>query len=116
MDASNDGTLVILICTGRFFIMSGILPTNPRTGKMADLVKALYVHFLPQQHHFAHFSDNTSHGPMFIGVIFNVFLYGIMIMQSYLYYRAYLKKDPKWLKLLVQCFWSFSDAQRSAPI
>ncbi|KJA16959.1 hypothetical protein HYPSUDRAFT_147030, partial [Hypholoma sublateritium FD-334 SS-4] len=29
------------------------------------------------------------HGPMFIGFVFNVFLYGIMITQVYLYFTAY---------------------------
>lgn len=76
---------------------------------MTNLVKTLYVHFL-LQYHCVLFSDrNTSHGPLFIGIIFSVFLYGITVTQSYLYYTTY-KKDPKWLKILVR-FLSLSEAQ-----
>jgi len=39
-------------------------------------------------------------GPMFIGTVFNIILYGIMITQVYLYFNSY-KKDHKWLKCLV---------------
>ncbi|KAK0469178.1 uncharacterized protein EV420DRAFT_1492886 [Desarmillaria tabescens] len=31
----------------------------------------------------------VAHGPMFIGFMFNVLLYGIMITQVYLYFTAY---------------------------
>ncbi|KAF5360543.1 hypothetical protein D9756_005115 [Leucocoprinus leucothites] len=41
-----------------------------------------------------------AHGPMLIGIIFNVLLYGIMITQVYLYYTTY-KRDRLWMKLLV---------------
>lgn len=30
-----------------------------------------------------------SYGPIFIGVVFNIVLYGIMITQTYLYYNVY---------------------------
>ncbi|KIM89112.1 hypothetical protein PILCRDRAFT_61424, partial [Piloderma croceum F 1598] len=39
-------------------------------------------------------------GPMFIGTVFNVILYGIMITQVYLYFSTY-KKDRTWLKCVV---------------
>jgi len=39
-------------------------------------------------------------GPMLIGTVFNIVLYGIMITQVYLYFSTY-KKDRKWLKCLV---------------
>jgi len=39
-------------------------------------------------------------GPMFIGTVFNTILYGIMIIQVYLYFDSY-KKDRTWLKCFV---------------
>ncbi|KAJ3565254.1 hypothetical protein NP233_g7744 [Leucocoprinus birnbaumii] len=42
----------------------------------------------------------VAHGPMLLGVVFNVLLYGIMITQIYLYYTTY-KRDRAWMKLLV---------------
>ncbi|KAK0221878.1 hypothetical protein IW262DRAFT_1551701 [Armillaria fumosa] len=39
----------------------------------------------------------VAHGPMLIGFVFNVLLYGIMIAQVYLYYVTY-KKDKTWMK------------------
>lgn len=30
-----------------------------------------------------------SHGPVFIGLLFNVLLYGIMIVQVYIYFTTY---------------------------
>ncbi|KAJ8080469.1 hypothetical protein PM082_017302 [Marasmius tenuissimus] len=41
-----------------------------------------------------------AHGPMFIGLLVNVLLYGIMITQVYLYFSSY-KKDKTWIKLFV---------------
>ncbi|KAJ3516174.1 hypothetical protein NLJ89_g1288 [Agrocybe chaxingu] len=41
-----------------------------------------------------------AHGPMFIGFIFNVLLYGIMITQVYLYFTTF-KKDQTWMKIFV---------------
>ncbi|KAK0187947.1 hypothetical protein F5146DRAFT_1141408 [Armillaria mellea] len=41
-----------------------------------------------------------AHGPMLIGFVFNVLLYGIMIAQVYLYYVTY-KKDKTWMKAYV---------------
>jgi len=32
------------------------------------------------------------HGPMFIGMVFNIFLFGVMTIQVYIYYT----KFPKW--------------------
>ncbi|OSD07500.1 hypothetical protein PYCCODRAFT_619779 [Trametes coccinea BRFM310] len=43
-----------------------------------------------------------TYGPIFIGVIFNVLLYGIMITQTYLYFQMY-KRDKNWIKLFVIC-------------
>lgn len=42
----------------------------------------------------------VAHGPMLIGFVFNVLLYGIMIAQVYLYYVTY-KKDKNWMKAYV---------------
>ncbi|KIM89106.1 hypothetical protein PILCRDRAFT_212313 [Piloderma croceum F 1598] len=39
-------------------------------------------------------------GPILIGTVFNILLYGVMITQVYLYFSTY-KKDQKWLKCLV---------------
>ncbi|KAF7985556.1 hypothetical protein HWV62_3815 [Athelia sp. TMB] len=39
-------------------------------------------------------------GPMFIGVVFNLVLYGIMITQVHLYFATF-PKDRKWFKCLV---------------
>ncbi|KDR82520.1 hypothetical protein GALMADRAFT_151614 [Galerina marginata CBS 339.88] len=41
-----------------------------------------------------------AHGPMLIGFVFNVLLYGIMLSQVYLYFTAY-QKDKTWMKLFV---------------
>ncbi|TFK80204.1 hypothetical protein K466DRAFT_605533 [Polyporus arcularius HHB13444] len=40
------------------------------------------------------------YGPIFIGVVFNIALYGIMVTQTYLYFQVY-KRDRTWMKLLV---------------
>ncbi len=32
-----------------------------------------------------------SYGPIFVGVVFNILLYGIMITQTYLYFNTYRK-------------------------
>ncbi|RPD62724.1 hypothetical protein L227DRAFT_609293 [Lentinus tigrinus ALCF2SS1-6] len=40
------------------------------------------------------------YGPIFIGVVFNIALYGIMVTQTYLYFQMY-KRDRTWMKLLV---------------
>ncbi|KIN97281.1 hypothetical protein M404DRAFT_160733, partial [Pisolithus tinctorius Marx 270] len=39
-------------------------------------------------------------GPFFIGLTVNIFLYGVLTTQVYLYFTAY-KKDRPWLKMLV---------------
>jgi len=62
---------------------------------------------------------SNSHGPMFIGFVFNVLLYGIMVTQVYLYFTTFKKyfqaahrqtsqlnpthlpRDKKWMKLFV---------------
>ncbi|PIL30713.1 hypothetical protein GSI_06881 [Ganoderma sinense ZZ0214-1] len=40
------------------------------------------------------------YGPMFIGVIFNVLLYGVMLTQTYMYFNMY-KDDRSWIKSFV---------------
>ncbi|KAF9524362.1 hypothetical protein CPB83DRAFT_897990 [Crepidotus variabilis] len=39
-------------------------------------------------------------GPMLLGVMMNMVLYGVLIVQCYHYYQTY-KKDAPWIKLLV---------------
>ncbi|KAL4243310.1 DUF6534 domain-containing protein [Abortiporus biennis] len=41
-----------------------------------------------------------TYGPIFIGVVFNILLYGIMITQTFLYFTVY-KRDKMWMKLFV---------------
>ncbi|KAH9851512.1 hypothetical protein C2E23DRAFT_829440 [Lenzites betulinus] len=41
-----------------------------------------------------------TYGPIFIGVVFNILLYGIMITQTFLYFTVY-KKDRLWMKIFV---------------
>ncbi|PIL35684.1 hypothetical protein GSI_02414 [Ganoderma sinense ZZ0214-1] len=41
-----------------------------------------------------------TYGPMFIGVMFNIMLYGVMITQTYLYFNMY-KDDRVWIKVFV---------------
>ncbi|KAI0755216.1 hypothetical protein C8Q80DRAFT_418356 [Daedaleopsis nitida] len=40
------------------------------------------------------------YGPIFLGVVFNIALYGIMITQTYLYFQVF-RKDKTWMKLFV---------------
>ncbi|KAH9933207.1 uncharacterized protein BXZ73DRAFT_101169 [Epithele typhae] len=42
----------------------------------------------------------ATYGPIFVGVVFNILLYGIMITQTYLYFNTY-KKDRIWMKAFV---------------
>ncbi|KAI0322364.1 hypothetical protein OF83DRAFT_797809 [Amylostereum chailletii] len=42
----------------------------------------------------------VAHGPIFIGTILNVVLYGISIAQTYIYLTTY-KRDRLWMKLVV---------------
>ncbi|KAI0338912.1 hypothetical protein BDW22DRAFT_1432128 [Trametopsis cervina] len=42
----------------------------------------------------------VTYGPIFIGVILNIMLYGIMITQMFLYFTVY-KRDKKWMKIFV---------------
>ncbi|KAI8978769.1 hypothetical protein BD414DRAFT_117621 [Trametes punicea] len=42
----------------------------------------------------------VTYGPIFIGVVFNILLYGIMITQTYLYFQKY-KRDKPWMRLFV---------------
>lgn len=42
----------------------------------------------------------VAHGPIFIGTVINIILYGISIAQTYIYFSTY-KKDPLWMKLVV---------------
>ncbi|OJT08158.1 hypothetical protein TRAPUB_954 [Trametes pubescens] len=51
----------------------------------------------------AHFLFNNGarlYGPIFVGVVFNILLYGIMITQTFLYFTVY-KKDRVWMKIFV---------------
>ncbi|PIL22821.1 hypothetical protein GSI_15516 [Ganoderma sinense ZZ0214-1] len=43
------------------------------------------------------------YGPIFIGLVFNIMLYGMMITQTYLYFNIYSRgtSDRLWIKLLV---------------
>ncbi|KAL1950417.1 hypothetical protein VTO73DRAFT_5541 [Trametes versicolor] len=41
-----------------------------------------------------------TYGPIFVGVVFNILLYGIMITQTFLYFTVY-KKDRTWMKIFV---------------
>ncbi|KAK7031113.1 hypothetical protein VNI00_013718 [Paramarasmius palmivorus] len=43
----------------------------------------------------------TSHGPMFIGVVLNVCMMGVIVMQNYLYFITFRHRDPRWLRALV---------------
>ncbi|KIY72933.1 hypothetical protein CYLTODRAFT_485909 [Cylindrobasidium torrendii FP15055 ss-10] len=52
---------------------------------------------------------SIAHGPMFIGFAFNLILYGIMIMQTYVYFATY-KQDNKWMKLFVILLFSLDTA------
>ncbi|KAI0926841.1 hypothetical protein AcW1_007756 [Taiwanofungus camphoratus] len=42
----------------------------------------------------------VTYGPIFVGVVFNIVLYGIMITQTFLYFTVY-KRDKLWMKLFV---------------
>ncbi|KAF9440055.1 hypothetical protein P691DRAFT_768363 [Macrolepiota fuliginosa MF-IS2] len=39
-------------------------------------------------------------GPALIGTLLNVFLFGTLAVQAYIYFTTY-KKDPKWTKALI---------------
>ncbi|KDQ23256.1 hypothetical protein PLEOSDRAFT_1108892 [Pleurotus ostreatus PC15] len=41
-----------------------------------------------------------AHGPIFIGFVIKTILYGLILLQAYLYYVTF-KKDRLWLKLLI---------------
>ncbi|KAI0081648.1 hypothetical protein K474DRAFT_1681985 [Panus rudis PR-1116 ss-1] len=42
----------------------------------------------------------VTYGPIFIGMVFNILLYGIMITQTFLYFNTY-KNDKLWMKFFV---------------
>ncbi|KAJ7600786.1 hypothetical protein C8J56DRAFT_1038418 [Mycena floridula] len=42
----------------------------------------------------------VAHGPMLVGFVLNILLYGIMITQVYLYFTTF-KRDKAWMKILV---------------
>ncbi|KAI0669251.1 hypothetical protein C8Q78DRAFT_1042508 [Trametes maxima] len=42
----------------------------------------------------------VTYGPIFVGVVFNILLYGIMVTQTYLYYQTG-KRDRLWMRLFV---------------
>ncbi|KAL1682317.1 hypothetical protein EV122DRAFT_274429 [Schizophyllum commune] len=46
-------------------------------------------------------SGAESHGPVLMGTFLNVLLYGVSVMQTYLYWNVYKRKDPLYLRLLV---------------
>jgi len=41
------------------------------------------------------------YGPMLIGVFFNCLLYGILVMQTFIYFQTY-KNDNRWIKRLIK--------------
>ncbi|KAJ3569402.1 hypothetical protein NP233_g5073 [Leucocoprinus birnbaumii] len=41
------------------------------------------------------------YGPVLIGLLFNVLVYGIIITQCYTYFTTYKNRDPLWTKMLV---------------
>ncbi|KAF9046279.1 hypothetical protein BJ165DRAFT_1140115 [Panaeolus papilionaceus] len=43
---------------------------------------------------------DIAHGPMLIGFMFNILLYGIMMTQVYIYFTTY-KRDKSWMKIFV---------------
>ncbi|KAK7468233.1 hypothetical protein VKT23_002741 [Stygiomarasmius scandens] len=47
-----------------------------------------------------HPNVKLSFGPMLIGVFFNMILYGILIVQTYMYYHTY-RKDTLWIRIFV---------------
>lgn len=61
----------------------------------------------------------SSYGPIFVGVVFNIFLYGIMVTQTYLYFNTYKKYVlflPRFCLLLILCQGSSVDeALREFP-
>ncbi|KAJ6553087.1 hypothetical protein B0H19DRAFT_1377754 [Mycena capillaripes] len=40
-------------------------------------------------------------GPILIGVLLNTMLYGVMLVQTFMYYTRYSKRDSKWTRLLI---------------
>ncbi|KAF8125656.1 hypothetical protein K438DRAFT_1891785 [Mycena galopus ATCC 62051] len=44
--------------------------------------------------------SQVTHGPMFIGFLFNASLYGAMLVQSYLYFKTF-QSDKMWIKAFV---------------
>ncbi len=44
-------------------------------------------------------SPASRYGPIFIGVVFNIALYGIMVTQTYLYFQVYKRYVPHPLSL-----------------
>ncbi|KAF7339194.1 F-box domain-containing protein [Mycena venus] len=40
-------------------------------------------------------------GPILIGVLLNTMLYGVMLVQMFMYYTRYSKRDSKWTRLLI---------------
>ncbi|KAJ8080699.1 hypothetical protein PM082_017533 [Marasmius tenuissimus] len=49
-------------------------------------------------------SIHSTYGSAFIGLVVSAVLYGITILQTYLYYRNY-PRDPRYLKILVLLVW-----------
>ncbi|KAJ7191881.1 hypothetical protein GGX14DRAFT_380653 [Mycena pura] len=51
-------------------------------------------------------SLNLTLGPIVVGVVIGVFLYGIASVQAYQCLRSGSAKDKRWLRILVQLVWS----------
>ncbi|KIY64258.1 hypothetical protein CYLTODRAFT_402095 [Cylindrobasidium torrendii FP15055 ss-10] len=42
-----------------------------------------------------------SHGPMLIGMMFNLMLFGVVLTQTYIYLTTYKRRDKLWIQLFV---------------
>ncbi|KIY73562.1 hypothetical protein CYLTODRAFT_434209 [Cylindrobasidium torrendii FP15055 ss-10] len=43
----------------------------------------------------------VAYGPMLIGMMFNLMLYGVVLSQTYIYLTSYKKRDKLWIQILV---------------
>ncbi|KAF5347958.1 hypothetical protein D9756_010214 [Leucocoprinus leucothites] len=46
-------------------------------------------------------AEELNLGPVLLGVLFEAVLYGILIVQTFLYFQSYNRSDPGWTRLLV---------------
>lgn len=53
---------------------------------------------------------DTTYGRTFLGLIISAILFGVTILQTFLYYRNY-PKDPKFIKIMVFVLWALDLAQ-----